>query len=339
MKTLLQINTTLNYGSTGKIAEQIGLTAQSQGWDVWMAHGPRMTNPSALKTIQTISLLDEKIHGAIYSLLLDKHGLGSRTATKRFVAHIDNVIKPDIIHLHNIHGYYLNYEVLFEYLQRTQIPIVWTLHDFWNFTGHCAYFDETNCLKWKTQCTKCSQKHSYPKSLFIDNCKNNFQRKKSSFRSVKDNITLIPVSQWLANYVSESFLGDANIQVIHNGINTGQFKPICESDRIVFRNKYGIANKKLLLGVAAPWDYRKGLDDFIKLRHQLNDDYAIIVVGVSQQQLKSLPTGIIGIERTQNIQELVNLYSCADVLLNTTYADNYPTVNLEVSIQKSGIVK
>ncbi len=309
--------------------EQIGLSAQAQGWDCWAVHGPRMTNPSQLKTIQANSLFDEKVHGLLYSLLLNKHGLGSKAATKRLVAYLDEVVKPDIIHLHNLHGYYINYEVLFEYLKRTQIPIVWTLHDFWNFTGHCAHFINVGCEKWKTECHKCPQVQSYPKSLFIDNCQSNFRKKKNSFTSVLDNITLVPVSQWLANYVKGSFLGDAKMRVIYNGISIERFKPISEPERIAFKEKYHLTGKKLLLGVAAPWTPTKGLNDFIQLRKELNEEYAIAVVGVSSQQLKELPDGMIGIERTQNVQELVDFYSCADVLLNTTYADNYPTVNLE----------
>ncbi len=327
MKTLLQINTTLNYGSTGRIAEEIGLLARQKGWNCYMAHGPRMKNESRLQTIQVNSSLDEKIHGGWYSLLRDRHGLGSRHATKRLVERLRSEIKPDIIHLHNIHGYYLNYEVLFDYLRKEDIPVVWTLHDCWPFTGHCTHFDFIGCDKWKTQCHHCPQTAAYPKSLFVDNSFSNYRLKSRLFSSVADNLTFIPVSAWLAELLQNSFLKGCRTKVIHNGIDLNIFRP-CDVRNLVVHP--GLNDRKVILGVASPWTDRKGLKDFIRLRGMLPmSEYVCVVVGVSEKQAAELPDGMIGIRRTQNIQELVAWYAAADVFVNPTYEDNYPTTNLE----------
>lgn len=327
MATLLQINTTLNYGSTGRIAEQIGLTAREQGFECAIIHGPRMKNPSQLTAIQANSSFDEKIHGVWYSRLLDRHGLGSRRATEKLVRKIDSEIKPDIIHLHNIHGYYINYQVLFEYLHTVSTPVVWTLHDCWTFTGHCCYFDSVGCERWKESCYKCPLKHSYPQSLLCDRSAENYQLKKDLFSAISDRLTLVPVSEWLAQLVKQSFLKQCGIKTIHNGIDLQMYSPAVSKNLI---EKYELAGKSIILGVAAPWSKRKGLDDFIRLHELLpSTQYAIVLIGLSDKQLADLPAGIIGIKRTQNVQELAQWYSAADVFVNPTYEDNYPTTNLE----------
>lgn len=326
MPTLLQINVSSNYGSTGKIAEQIGLLVQEQGWNSYIAHGSRYINPSNLNTIQINNKLDEYIHGGWYSLLQDKHGLGSINATKRLINKIKNDIKPDIIHLHNIHGYFLNYEILFDFLSKENIPVVWTLHDCWSFTGHCSHFDYEGCSKWKNLCSACPLLKAYPKSLFHDNSQNNYLLKKKCFTALSEKLTIIPVSNWLENLLKESFFKNCHIQTIHNGIDLNIFRPQ-PTDSIL--EKYNLKGKTVLLGVAAPWTQRKGLSDFFKMRSILNENYAIIMVGLSKKQIENLPNGIIGIQRTQNVHELTQIYSSADIFINTTYEDNYPTVNLE----------
>lgn len=327
MPTLLQINTTLNSGSTGRIAEGIGLTAKNNGWDCYVAHGARYKNVSQLHPIQVGNYFNEIIHGGWYSLLCDHHGLGSIHATKCLIKKIDTIIKPDIIHLHNIHGYYLNYRLLFEYLQTVNIPVVWTLHDCWAFTGHCVHFDLIKCNKWQTQCCQCPQRGCYPKSFILDHSFDNYQLKKRLFTSLSDRLIIVPVSNWLAGLVKQSFLKDSRIQVIHNGIDIKSFEPSNDMNELVERNQI---NNKIILGVAAPWSERKGLLDFIKLRSILPlSDYTIVLIGLTKKQIIHLPKGIIGLERTQNIQELAKWYSVANVFFNPTYEDNYPTVNLE----------
>lgn len=327
MPRLLQINTSCNYGSTGRIAEGIGLAAISAGWECFIAHGPRMVNTSCLNSIKVNSSFDEKIHGLFKSLLLDKHGLGSKKATERFIRYIDINIHPDIIHLHNVHGYYLNYKVLFEYLATTDIHVVWTLHDCWPFTGHCPYFDLIKCERWKTGCYACPQLKAYPKSFFRDNSRKNWELKKALFAALKDRLMLVPVSDWLANLLQQSFFAGMKFRTIHNGVDIDTFRPRPINQ---VAEEYGLQSRYIIIGVASPWSERKGLTDFIRLRTCLPlEQYAIILVGLSPKQRLALPAGITGIERTQDVAELAGLYGAADVFVNPTYEDNYPTVNLE----------
>lgn len=322
MYKLLQINSTQNYGSTGRIAENIGILANENGFDTYMVHGPRCVNPSALKSICTESSFEEKVHG-VMSRLFDAHGLASVCATRKLIRKFKE-IKPDIIHLHNIHGYYINYPILFEYLKEVQKPVVWTLHDIWVFTGHCSYF-ELDCHNWQSDCHNCKLKHSYPKS-YTDFSHRNYYLKKKVFNGL-DNMILVPVSEWLDGLLKQSFLKDYKTKVIHNGIDISVFNLKDDSSEI--KQKYGITGRKVIIGVASPFTSKKGFDDFIKLRQMLPDEYQIILVGLTEGQIYGLPYGITGIARTQNIQELSSLYSSADVFVNLTYADNFPTTNLE----------
>ena len=319
---LLQINSVVNRGSTGRIAEEIGELAISNGWESYIAYGWE-SGESKSQTIRIGNDFDIKMHG-LKTRLFDKHGFSSGRATKEFVKQIDK-IKPDIIHLHNLHGYYLNIEILFNYLATIDTPIVWTLHDCWPITGHCAYFDFVGCYKWKDVCYKCPQKRSYPGSLWLDRSKENFLTKKKLFNSVK-NLTLVPVSNWLADIVKQSFLSKYPIKVINNGIDTNVFQPIKKN---IFREKYSLGNKFIILGVAAVWNERKGLKDFLELNKKLDENYQIILVGLTNAQLKRLPQNIIGITRTNNVAELAEIYSSVDVFVNPTWEDNFPTTNLE----------
>ncbi len=322
MPKLLQINVAINYGSTGKIAEQIGSLVVQRGWDSYIAHG-RYINPSQSHSIQVGSRMDWMFH-AIMTRLFDRHGLFSTRATRQLVKQIEE-INPDIIHLHNIHGYYINYRILFEYLQNTDIPVVWTLHDCWSMTGHCTYFEYAKCDRWKTGCYDCPEKKSYPASLLIDRSRKNYIEKRELFTSVK-NMTIVPVSNWLGGIVKESFLGKYDVKVIHNGIDISTFQPL-PSD---IKERYGIVDKKIILGVASPWSRRKGLNDFFELhRHISSNKYQIVLIGLSEDQIKSLPNGIIGLARTESVEALAQWYSVADVFVNPTYEDTYPTTNLE----------
>ena len=325
MKTLLQINVVVNSGSTGRIAEEIGQTAIEAGWESHIAYGREKNTPSQSNKIKIGTDWDMKLHG-IQTRVLDNHSLGmsSRGATKRLIKQIEQ-IKPDIIHIHNLHGYYINIEVLFEYLSKLDTSMVWTFHDCWPFTGHCAHFDYIGCEKWKTGCYECPIKKSYPSSYVIDRSKKNYEDKKRLFNSVK-NMTLVPVSNWLGNYFKDSFLHKYDVRMIHNGIDTSVFKPQ-ESNKAI--DKYNLKGKFVILGVASIWNYRKGLTDFIKMSETLDSQYQIVLVGLSNEQIKTLPNNIIGITRTESVNELAELYAAADVFVNPTYEDNFPTTNLE----------
>lgn len=330
-KTLLQIGSSLNCGAPGKISEQIGLLARDSGWDVYMAHGIRHSNQSQLKTMPMATSAEEKVH-ALYSMLLDSHGLGPSIKTRKLVEWIHKQ-QPDVIHMHNLHGYFLNYKTLFEYLMTVDIPIVWTFHDLWPITGHCAYFDFNNCDKWKYGCSNCKFHNEYPSS-FIDLSKRNYQLKKRLFTGVK-NMTLVPVSDWVGDVLSQSFLNKYPVHRIYNGVDIRIFSP-CDTD---LRARMNMEGKHILLGVASPWGERKGFRDYIKLRRVLSDDFVIIMVGLTSRQISTLPSGIIGIGRTQSQTELAEYYNLADITLNLSYQETFGMTTVEgMSCGTPGIV-
>lgn len=319
---LLQINSVVNSGSTGRIAEEIGQAAISVGWDSLIAFG-RDEKPSTSKLIKIGNDWDIKIHG-LQTRLFDRHGLASKNSTRDFIKHFE-LFKPDIVHLHNIHGYYLNYELLFSFLKEVNIPVVWTLHDCWPFTGHCAHFSFVGCEKWKSHCYSCPQKKEYPTSLIFDRSKKNFKLKKKRFTSLP-NLTLVPVSNWLSCILKESFLKIYPIKVINNGINTEVFRPITDHK---FRIKHQLEVKFILLGVASIWSPRKGLRDYLELSKLLDDNYQIVLVGLTREQINKLPDNILGLERTGSVEELVELYSAADIVLNLSYEETFGLTTAE----------
>jgi glycosyltransferase involved in cell wall biosynthesis len=321
-KTLLQINTEINAGSHGKIAEAIGQLAMERGWESYIAYG-KNPRPSQSHAYRIESTLGRKWHG-IQTRLFDRCGLSSVRATKKLIKKIQ-AIQPDLIHLHNLHGYYLNIELLFNYLSTTTIPIVWTLHDCWPITGHCAHFSFIGCEKWKTHCEHCPYKRGYPASYGLDRSYKNYQLKKELFTSVQ-NMTLVPVSDWLAGIISQSYLKEYPIKTIHNGVDTSIFYPRPTHD---LRLKHQLSNKFILLGVAIVWDKRKGLQDLYQLSQQLKPDELLILVGLTNKQLRQIPPNIQRISHTENTEQLAQLYSMADVYLNPTWEDNFPTTNLE----------
>lgn len=316
MPKLLQINTVVNRGSTGRICEEIGLMAQLKGWESWIAYGKR--NPESKNHLIRIQGKLGFLWHVLLSRLFGLHGYGSYFATKRLVRRIKQ-LNPDIIHLHNLHGYYLHIPSLFEYLATCGKPVVWTLHDCWAFTGHCTHFVKAKCDKWKTGCEKCPLCREYPNSWFIDRSKQNWKLKKELFTNIP-SLHIVPVSEWLGGLLKESFLGENLIQVITNGIDLDVFKPV---------QLMGEKQKFRVLGVASVWTPTKGFEDFVKLRELLDDSVEIVLVGLQNEQIKRLPAGIIGIKRTNSILDLVNLYSESDVFVNLTYADTFPTVNIE----------
>ncbi len=308
---LLQLNVTANWGSTGKIAEGIGQAAMARGWESYIAYG-RYMNPSQSQLIKVGNKFDVYAHYA-RNRFLDGEGLGSKSATKEFVRKVEE-LSPDIIHLHNIHDHWLNYPVLFDYLASVDIPVVWTFHDCWAFTGGCYHFEDAGCTAWKENgCSvACPLGHH--------RASKNFALRKKLYSAIGSRMHIVGVSDWLKRYASESMLGatGVNFHVINNGIDTDKlFKP-------------GTSSKtRSIIGVSNIWPEYKGLSDFVKLRDILPADVAITLVGLSEKQIASLPAGIKGIMRTNSAQELVELYQQASVFVNPTYNDSFPTVNLE----------
>ncbi len=258
------------------------------------------------------------------SSFFGNHGCYSYFSTKRLIEKIKE-FSPDIIHLHNIHGWYIHIPTLFSYLKESQVPVVWTLHDCWAFTGGCAHFTFCKCQKWLDGCGECNNLKEYPIASHRDQTEKMWHLKKDCFCSL-NKLTIVTPSHWLGELVKQSYLGKYPIQVINNGINLKVFKQITSN----FREKYGIAKEQhMVLGVSLGWNERKGLDVFIELAKRLPEEYKIVLVGTDNKTDAQLPDNIISIHRTQNQQELAEIYSAADVFVNPTREENYPTVNME----------
>lgn len=317
---VVQINQ-FSYKAAGNIMMNLHKSMTAQGVDSYVVWG-RGRDAVGDHEYKMTSSLDVVFHG-IYSRCFDRTAFASSKATEKLVAWLDN-IKPNIIHLHCLHGYYLNIQILFDYIRKEKIRVIWTQHDCWAFTGHCAYFDAVKCEKWKIGCFACPQLNTYPKA-FIDNSKKNWLDKRKIFSGL--DIQIVTPCEWLKEKIQHSFLGQYPISVVYNGVDLNVFKKV-EYDDV--EQKLGIDGKTVILGVASEWTERKGLKDFIALDKMIDHSvYQILLVGVTEKQQKMLPKSILSIKRTENIQALVKIYSMATIFFNPTYEDNFPTTNLE----------
>lgn len=318
----LFINSLAGTGSTGRIAAEQCRELMAQGHECLIAYGRGKGGCDDIPTLKIGSESDQKIHGAL-NRVLDCHGFGSRAATERFLEQVRRY-DPDVIWLHNIHGYYLHIGVLFDYLRTCGKKIYWTLHDCWSFTGHCAYFDFVGCDRWKTGCHDCPQKGTYPASLVLDGSERNYEKKKALFTGIP-NLTLITVSQWLADRVKQSFLKDYPVEIVYNTVDKSIFHPV----KSEFRGKYGLENQFLILGVANVWDRRKGLEEFFALSQKLDARFRIVLIGLTQKQIRKLPREILGLPRTPTVRELVEAYAAADVYVTPSVEETFGMTVLE----------
>lgn len=325
---ILQVNSVYGYGSTGRIVETIHKACISKGIDSYVIFSRlgaiNSTKKEVEETENIIRVYNDKEfkEHVLKAVLLDKHGLYSNKNTYVIIDKIKE-INPDIIHLHNIHGFYLNYEILFDFLKTCNKKIIWTLHDCWAFTGYCSHYEYNDCNNWKTGCLNCKYSNVYPYRI-LSNSKDNYIRKSKAFNI--NNLILVTPSKWLKNQLSKSFLKKIPSIVINNTIDIGKFKYI-KSDYI--REKYNLNNKKIALTIASPFTKQKGYDEIIKLSKIIDDSWIIVMIGLNDKQINVLPKNIIGIKRTEDIDELIKYYCSSDLLLNLTLEDTYPTVNLE----------
>lgn len=324
---IAQINM-IPYGSTGKIMFQIAETARKEGNEVrTFSTVPFDKSPKSITNLPDDHLVfgsfrENQIHYYLGSSL-GRNGCFSYQGTRQLITMLEE-FQPDIIHLHNLHKFCINLPMLFQYLKKRKIPVVWTLHDCWAFTGQCPHFTMIKCDKWKEGCHHCPQIGVYPKSR-IDNSRRMYDLKKQLFTGV-ENMTLVTPSEWMAELVKQSFLKEYPVKVINNGIDLEVFQPRLSD----FRERYGITRDKyILLGVAFGWGERKGLDVFLKLAEDLGNNYQIVLVGTDDRIDALLPHNVISIHKTQDQNELVQIYSAADLLVNPTREENYPTVNME----------
>ncbi len=392
----LFINVVAGNTSTGRIAAEQCRELQKEGHECVFAYGRWKANCDDIKTVKIGNKLDYEVHGVL-TRLFDINGFASKRATRKFLKWAEEY-NPDVVWLHNIHGYYINIEMLFAWIKsRPDMQVKWTLHDCWALTGHCTHFMVAKCGQWKENCVNCTQLREYPACYGISNVKKNYERKKKAFVGVK-HMTIITPSKWLAELVYQSYFKDYKVEVVYNKINTDVFKPTDTG----FREKYGLEDKIIVLGVANVWNERKGLNDFYSLAQMLDENYAIVLVGLSEKQINEFSKNVVGeytavkvegtsrvysqenilvshkekaeqkynneftversrviiqdinilyetitgkkydgeigkmtcskfvcIQHTDSVKDLAGIYTTADIFVNPTYEDNYPTVNLE----------
>ena len=315
----VQINSFYN-GSTGTIMRGLHKELLEQGHDSYVFWGRRHETVSDHER-RCASKAGVCLHGAL-TRLTGRAGFYSRRDTARLLEELDR-IDPDVVHLHNVHGYYVNVEMLFEWLAAHRCQVRWTLHDCWAFTGRCAHFTYVKCAQWQSRCAyekPCCQLSTYPKTISKRSCIRNFDDKKRLFGLVPaERMELITPSKWLADLVGESFLSKYLVTVKHNEIDRTVFKPT-PSD---FRERYGIGDRFMVLGVASPWTERKGLGDFEWLAANLDERYAVVLVGLSSKQMKQLPANAVGLGRVDGPAELAGIYTAADLFVNPSREETY----------------
>ncbi len=317
---IVQINA-VPYGSTGRIMFQLADALQAAGDKTFCTAGFTWKRCERQDFFLTSNIFEKTLHTWL-ARFTGRIGCFSKGATRRLLKRLDG-FQPDIIHLHNLHCWFVNLPMLFDYCKSRSIRVIWTLHDCWAFTGHCPHFIGIGCEKWRTGCGSCPLYRQYPQS-FVDASAVMYRLKRKWFTGVED-LTVVTPSRWLGDLAKLSFLGEYPVEVIPNGIDLTVFRPT-ESD---VKARYGVGDKKLILGVSYAWDHKKGLDVFLELGRRLGDDYRIILVGTDERVEKLLPPGIISVRRTDSQQQLAELYSAADVFVNPTREDNLPTVNME----------
>lgn len=314
---IVQINATCGVGSTGKICVDISRMLSEKNIENYILYSSK-SNGYELG-IECSDAKYIKLQ-ALKSRLLGNYGFNSRKATKKMINELER-IEPDIVHLHNIHGHDCNLEMLFEYFKEKKIKLIWTFHDCWAFTGYCTYFTISKCNKWQEQCANCIQMKKF--SWFFDKSESLFEKKKKLFEGL--DMTIVTPSEWLADMVRQSFLKDYPVQLIYNGIDLAIFKPTTSE----FRKKYGLENKKIVLGVSVEWGERKGFDVFVDLAKKLPADYQVVLIGTNEKIDALLPKNIISVHRTQNQKELAEIYSVSDVFVNPTRDEVFGLVNVE----------
>lgn len=315
---VVQINTVCGSGSTGKICIGISRVLDNAGIENYILFtSGQSKDPHSIKCAEKFPKMQ-----ALRSRILGNYGFNSRKTTELLIEELER-IKPDVVHLHNLHGHNCDLARLMMYFRQRCTKLIWTFHDCWTFTAYCPHFAMVKCDKWKTGCHHCVQRRTF--SWFLDRSDKIYEQKKESLKGL--DLTIVTPSKWLADVVKESFLKDYPTVVLHNGIDLNTFCPR-ESN---FRVKYGIGKDQfLILGVAVKWVPRKGADVFIRLAEQLDPEkFRIVLVGTDETLDRQLPQSIVSIHRTSNQVELAEIYTAADLFVNPTREDTFPTVNME----------
>lgn len=323
MESILQINSVYKRGSTGSIVDGLSMSMEQSGSKSHVVFGRGKHTSKSRNVVRVGSGLSVLKH-VLMTRLFDAHGLYSTWATYKLIRYIKKT-QPALIHLHNIHGYYLNYIQLFKFLRKANIPVVWTFHDCWPMTGHCAHFTYVRCDKWRQVCSNCAQKRTYPASWLLDQSTRNFQRKMRAFLSVHD-LTIVVVSDWLGTVVKGSFLKNIDVKRIYNGVDLSVFRP--KESRQIIRIRYGLQAEIILTAVSSEWNARKGYSDYLELRKILPANMVMIMVGMEENDIVKLPAGMVGIPKVKQ-DDLVDLYSASDVVLNLSYEESFGLTTVE----------
>lgn len=318
----LFINTVAGFGSTGRIVAETCRELMAQGHECRIAYGRNENLCPDIPSYRISNTLDNLCNVAL-TRALDLHAFGTRSATRRFLRWV-KAYDPDVIWLHNLHGYYLHAGLLFDYLRTSGKEIRWFLHDCWAFTGHCPHFDFVGCERWKTGCHHCPQKDMYPQTLLLDGSARNYRLKKEAFTGIP-SLTVETPSNWMANLIRQSFLGEYPVEVHYNTVDPAVFHPT-PSD---FAARHGLEGKKIVLGVSNVWYDRKGLPDFVALSGLLPEDYQIVLIGLQEAQIRLLPKEILGLPRTANAKELAQAYTAAYVYVSPSVEESFGMTVLE----------
>ena len=313
----VQINAVCSAGSTGRICASISRTLTRAGIENYILYS--LGSAPEENAIRYATNAETKA-AALQAHLLGNWGFEGSAATKRLLRHLER-IRPEVLHLHNLHSHACRLDLLFDWVRRRGVRVIWTFHDCWAFTGYCTHYDHVGCTRWRSGCGKCPQRGEY--SWLLDRSGSLLEKKKAALSGLE--LTVVTPSAWLADQVRQSFLGAYPIQIIHNGIDLSVFRPSSGD----FRARYGLEGKRVLLGVASAWNEKKGLDVLIEMSRRLDDSYRLVLVGTDGETDRLLPPSVLSVHRTKDQTELAGIYSAADLFLNPTREDSFPTVNLE----------
>jgi len=317
---ILQINAVFGIRSTGRLCKEIADYLNNNGHEGYVAYSSGLPYE---KGYVIGTAFGKKLH-ALQSRIWGLQAYFSKRGTRKFLEYMDN-LKPDVVHLHNLHSNYINLKILLTYLAQKDIPTVLTLHDCWFFTGKCCHYTVDKCFKWQEGCFACPRLHKDNPSWFFDRTTKMYNDKKELFSNIP-RLAVVGVSDWITNEAKKSFLSSAKIITkIYNCIDLDVFRSVATSD---LRKRMGLENKFVILGVASGWSNAKGLDKFIELAGILKDGMKIILVGGMKDNVP-LPENIVHVKETDNIQELVQYYSMADVLLNLSPEETFGMVTAE----------
>lgn len=317
----LFINVVAGVGSTGRIVAEKARELEAQGHTCRIAYGREAGNCQGIQTMAIGTAQAYRLH-ALRHRIFGTGGFGSAAATRAFLKEVQ-AYDPDVLWLHNLHGYYLHVGLLFDYLRDSGKQILWTLHDCWAFTGNCPYFSFIGCNRWKTGCGHCPQRHLYPKAL-LDATGANYRKKRRLFTGIP-NLSLEVPSQWLMDLVKESFLKEYPVRVVPNRVDTSVFRPTPSN----LREAWGLQDTFVILGVANIWEPRKGLSDFIALSGRLPPDCRIVLIGIGKEEAARLPETILALPRTPTAGELAQWYTAADVYVSASVEETFGMTVLE----------